>query len=216
MAQSTIDLKSEERRRQLTLGVLGGLLFATTLPVVNQRALFSPLGDVPLLGDLTPVAYAATFGSYPGPFAGSFRPGNEPGRVGEIPATAFGLRIPGEPAPVTPRGPNGSVPGLPGPIVPGSPLPSSSPFNSGQTGFPGGVGSPGGAFGSNGPGGGGVPGSPGGGTGVGSTPGATGAVPEPSTWLTMILGFAVIGTIMRRSRRRTLASSAAQQAATAQ
>lgn len=82
MANETVDLKSEERRRQITLMLLGGLLFVTTVPVVNQRALFSPLGDVPILGDLSPVAYAATFGM-------PLRPGS-PGGAGGPPVMGGG------------------------------------------------------------------------------------------------------------------------------
>ncbi|WP_414713834.1 PEPxxWA-CTERM sorting domain-containing protein [Sphingomonas sp.] len=225
MEQSTTDLKSEERRRQVTLAVLGGLLFVTTLPVVNQRALFSPLGDVPILGDLSPVAYAVTFGGVPGPFGGFFRPdGGSPRSGGGVPPGAFALRVPGVPAPGSPVGPGVNTPGAPGSTVPGTPvLAASPPFPGGVNGvpgapagggaFPGGGGAPGGGA----PGGGGAgegPGVPGGGAGGGGgpIPGSTGAVPEPATWLTMILGFAVIGTIMRRARRRSLGSTRSQSA----
>ena len=39
-----------------------------------------------------------------------------------------------------------------------------------------------------------------------ATPG-TGAVPEPSTWAMMLLGFGAVGAAMRRRRKRTLATA---------
>lgn len=219
LGNGKIDLRSEEKRRQLTLGVLGGLLFATTLPVVNQRALFSPLGDVTILGDLTPTAYAATFGGPP-----MLEPGARGPAPGEPPA-AYALRVPpvsGGVYPALPaRGaslppPRLATPGLPGSVpgtglsVPNGEVPSARVPGGGGSpavGSPGGVGLPGGG----GSGGGLLPGSgtpsiggPGVGTpggGGSAMPGATGAAPEPATWLMMILGFGVIGVLMRRSRR---------------
>jgi hypothetical protein len=227
LGDGKIDLRSEEKRRQLTLWALGGLLFATTLPVVNQRALFSPLGDVTILGDLTPTAYAATFGGPPllGPGARGPVPGGPP--------AAYALRVPSAPGGVgmypslpalgaSPPPPRLATPGLPGSVpgtglsVPNGEVPSAGvPGGGGSPGVgsPVGVGSPGG-IGS--PGGGGSGGGlvPGGGTpsivgpGVGTPggggsalPGPTGAAPEPATWLMMILGFGVVGVLMRHSRR---------------
>jgi hypothetical protein len=196
MANETVDLKSEERRRQITLLLLGGLLFVTTVPVVNQRALFSPLGDVPILGDLSPVAYAATFGTPP-------RPGGAVGppvaRSGEAPPGAYGARTPGEPGLGGPPA-GGTSLGPPPSIVGNPPLLSSPPGTpTGGNGVPGGS-TPGSGTPS---GGGGLPGGGGGTPGGGGTaPGVVGAVPEPGTWLTMILGFAIVGSIMRRARRQ--------------
>lgn len=208
MANETVDLKSEERRRQITLMLLGGLLFVTTVPVVNQRALFSPLGDVPILGDLSPVAYAATFGM-------PLRPGSPGGAGGppvvgggEAPPGAYGARTPGEPGFGGPSA-GGTSSGTPPGII-GNPPTLLSPQGTptGGNGVPGGGGgTPGGGGGTPGGGtpggGGGLPGG-GGGTpgGGGTSPGVVGAVPEPATWLTMILGFAIVGGIMRRARRQ--------------
>jgi hypothetical protein len=208
MVNDTVDLKSEERRRQITLMLLGGLLFVTTVPVVNQRALFSPLGDVPILGDLSPVAYAATFGTPLGPSSPG-GPGIPPVAGGrEVPPGAYGVRTPGEPGF---GGPPVSGTSSPPPLgIVGNPPTFSSPpgIPSGGNGVPGGGGGlPGGGGGTPGGGipggGGGLPGG-GGGTpgGGGTTPGVVGAVPEPATWLTMILGFAIVGGIMRRARRQ--------------
>jgi len=44
--------------------------------------------------------------------------------------------------------------------------------------------------------------------GAAGTPGQTGAVPEPTTWALLMLGFAAIGGALRSSRRRLVALSA--------
>jgi hypothetical protein len=206
MANETVDLRSEERRRQITLMLLGGLLFVTTVPVVNQRALFSPLGDVPILGDLSPVAYAATFGTPLTPGIPGGAGGTPVSGGGEVPPGAYGARTPGEPGFRAP--PTGGTYSPPPPGVVGNPPTFSSPPGTppGGNGVPGGGGGlPGGGGGLPG-GGGGLPGG-GGGTpgGGGTTPGVVGAVPEPATWLTMILGFAIVGGIMRRARQQEAA-----------
>ena len=73
----------------------------------------------------------------------------------------------------------------PGGLIPGG----------GGGGFPGGGGIPGGG----GPGGGGPGGGGGGGGGGGPPP--VGAVPEPSTWALLIMGFMFTGGMMRRANR---------------
>ncbi|SEN61252.1 PEP-CTERM protein-sorting domain-containing protein [Sphingomonas gellani] len=229
------DLAREERRRQLTVLALGVGLFVSTIPVNNQRALFSPLGDIPILGELSPTAYAVTFGGIPG--GGIPRSGIPGGPGGYRPPVAYAARVPGLPAGGIPGAgvpgagfpgnvqpfaapPGGGLSNLPpaGPVGAGNP--GGSPGNGGGIGpgGPGGI-SPGGGGGGGGPGpntpgggGGTTPGGPGGGGvtpggpgGGGLTPpGSVGAVPEPATWLTMILGFGVIGAVMRRARRRDL------------
>ncbi len=84
--------------------------------------------------------------------------------------------------------------------VPGLATPRA--FNFGPTGFPGGTpqvdgGSPNGIVpgGSSGP----PPGGGGGGPGGGGTPVA--AVPEPATWLMMIIAFGLCGSMLRRQRQ---------------
>ena len=182
------DMAREEKRRQLTIVALVVGLFVSTMPVNNQRALFSPLGDIPVLGELSPVAYAITFGSG--------RPGDRPGRGGVrgpggiAPPVAFAARVPGAPVGAAPA-PNGAPQVVPQiaqplqPIVRNPPAPPTSPRPDvppiapppGITDRP--------------------PTPP---------PGATGAVPEPATWLTMILGFGIVGGLLRRARRREWAA----------
>ena len=202
------DLAREEKRRQLTIVALGIGLFVSTIPVNNQRALFSPLGDIPILGDLTPTAYAITFGGVPtgGVPTGGVPSVGRPGGGG--PPVAYAARVPGLPSDGLPRG------GQPftGPPVGSSNSPPTSSVGNGSPGPISGfvpsapTGGSGGSPGSGGNGGGLSPNGPGGSGGGGlAPPGAVGAVPEPATWLTMIIGFGVIGGVMRRARRRDLA-----------
>ena len=220
MAKNLVGLASEERRRQYTLLAMGAGLFALTLPVNNQRALFSPLGDVPILGELSPVAYAMVTGG-PGASGGG-APGGQ-GRSAAGPAArdlgdaqrapgAFVARIPGESpaAPADSTTPAETAPTQFAALDPnaggGSGVPGS--IGEGGTGGGGGIGNPGvggGDTGGSPAAGGGLPGI-GDIPGIGGTPNPTGAVPEPATWLTMILGFGVIGTIMRRARRRRVSA----------
>lgn len=197
------DVAREEKRRQLTTLALGIGLFVSTIPVNNQRALFSPLGDIPILGELTPTAYAVTLGGVPsGGAPGVGRPG------GAGPPVAYAARVPGLPSGGVPRGgqpfsgtPFAGPPGGATNIPPTSSIGNENPGPNGgfvpsvPAGIPGGGG-----------GGGPGPSAPGTGNGGGGlpSPGVVGAVPEPATWLTMIIGFGVIGGIMRRSRRRDL------------
>ncbi len=201
---ATIEFRSVERRRQLTIVAIGAGLFAITLPINNQRALFSPLGDVPLLGELSPVAYSVIVG---GPGGGVGGPRNRGG------GTSGGPR--GGANPLTPSAFAARVPGAPSASVPASPttsgfqplgLANNSPLGTGNTpsgigGVPGGGGAPSGG-GPTAPGG-----STGGGGGGAPPPNPTGAVPEPATWLTMILGFGVVGAIMRQAQRRRYAAA---------
>lgn len=138
-------------------------------------------------------------------------PGSSPGLAAALGTNA----LPEGPVPTSGPGvasdvfapPVPGIPGLPGPAAPGA---SGGPGFAGVP-FPSTGGLP--IFLPGGPGGGGgSPGTgttppigetPGGGTVVptpGPTPGA-GPIPEPSTWLMLIAGFAAIGSAMRRSRR---------------
>lgn len=191
MAGEIVELATEERRRRWTLIALGSALFVSTVPVRNERALFSPLGDIPILGNLSPVAYAVTFGYGPGPQGGRSTPGRAGG--GNRPPVAFAARIP--PAFATPPGAatNGGTP-------------STSPFTptTAQVLGPPGVSPPlitrppsGGP-----PSSGGLPpGAPPTTGGLPPAPNPTPPVPEPATWVTLLFGFGVIGALMRRSRR---------------
>lgn len=83
------------------------------------------------------------------------------------------------------NGPPGSPNGI-GFVTPSSIAPASGPFVGNENG---GVSSGGGGLG------GGGPGSPGGG-------GPVSSVPEPATWLTMVVGFFGIGSMLRAVRRK--------------
>ena len=100
-----------------------------------------------------------------------------------------------------------TVTGLPDPgVLPGQDFHDGGglgePGGLGHGGFPGGVGGSGGSGGIAG-GGDSGPGTGGGATGGGSTggghiPADGGGVPEPSTWTILILGFGLIGAVLRR------------------
>ena len=200
-----VDLKAEERRRQATVIALTAALFATTLPVMNERALFSPLGDVPLIGDLSPVAYAATFGRLPG---GPFH------RRPNGPALAYAARVPqtggstgqrSGASQASPQPLGGFTPdALGAPVAGGQAGPAQASGGGTPFGLPGFSTLPGRVVTTTPPGGGSGGTPPGGGSG--GTPNPVGAVPEPASWALMILGFGVVGASMRRKRRQSIAN----------
>lgn len=183
--EATINrLSAAERRRRVTIGLLAGALIASTFPVANERALFSPISDLPEIGNLSPVAYAVTFG-----FGG--RPSNGYPPIGRRdvrrPPVAYAVRIP----PGFPESSGEFLPmGLANPVGLESPVsmlsnqlgPLATPFSVGPDPF--------------GPSG-----------GVIVSPAAVAPVPEAATWIVMISGFVFIGAAMRRSRRRRHANS---------
>lgn len=124
------------------------------------------------------------------------------GPLGDVPT--FGL-----PAGVVPAGPAEAVPG-----EGASDAPFAAPFTGGVGGpfaagiFPGGGGVGGGGAGGGGTGGGGG----GGGVIGGGTPPVLPAIPEPTTWAMMLLGFLGIGASLRHRRRLGLISASADQA----
>ena len=114
-----------------------------------------------------------------------------------------------------PGGPVGAtaVPGVPGAVLPGGDAVPTGAIAEAIPSFPNGVGPVigGGLVAGIPPGGGGGTGGSGGGGGNNVTPPTTGdvsppitpptaAVPEPATWLTMILGLAAVGGLWRRRR----------------
>jgi hypothetical protein len=115
--------------------------------------------------------------------------------------------VPSPPAPPDQIVPPVAPPTLAEVVAPAAPfaapnLASVGPAIFGVGGI-GGGGAPGGA-----PGGGGS--APGGDTAVVTpTPPVTSAVPEPGTWLMMLVGFGMIGSAMPRRRRRNLQAVAA-------
>jgi len=174
-------LAAEERRRKFTILLLAGGLLATTIPVNNLRAIFSP--QFTSVAEPGVFAYAADFDGLGGHRTG----GGSPSRrrrvapADELPPLAFAARVPGEvvppaqtppersaqepgPPPDDPSGPPPSSPAPPVPTPPIEPPPIPGP----------------------------TPNPP---------PDPTDAVPEPATWLMMILGFGVIGWVVRRARR---------------
>jgi hypothetical protein len=174
--------RAERRRRATTLLLLAGLV-VSTLPVTNARALFTPYGEI--AGPELPFAYAAVIRTGDGS-RGDARPERRGGLPStgvspEVRPTAFAARFPSE----TPEPQTGSQLSDLG----GTPV------------TPGGVG--GSSF--SGPGFSGLSPSDGGGVGPGpgtDVPNATSAVPEPETWAMMILGFAFVGAMLRRARRK--------------
>lgn len=172
-------LSAAERRRRITIGLLAGALIASTFPVTNERALFSPIGDMPEIGNLSPVAYAVTFGFGNAPSDGYPSIGRKAVRR---PPVAYAVRIPPgfseNPGQFLPLGLANPV-GLESPAsaMPNQPGPQAAPFFIGPD-----------------------PLGPSGGVIV--SPTAVPPVPESATWITMISGFILIGAALRRSRRR--------------
>jgi len=193
MASRGFTLKDEERRRQLTIAALAAGLVISTLPVTNERALFSPFADLPLLGEFSPVAYAMFTGFGPG--GGGRFPGGMGGPLGP---RAGGPPVGGTPtafaAPLPPAGPTAAAPPAPpAPPVANFARPIDGPFGSTTPGSPISQGfGPGDALG--------VPGGPG---PISIVPGnalptPTTPVPEPAAWAMLMLGFATIGGLLRR------------------
>lgn len=172
-------LVAAERRRRLTIGVLASVLISSTFPVTNERALFSPFGDLPTIGNLSPVAYAVTFGPR-NLLLGASPPVGR--RLARRPPVAYAARFPSSfpesPSDFLPLGPTNVI----GPVNSASALsnqlsPQGTPFFFGPDPF--------------GPSG-----------GVIVSPAPVAPVPEPATWTIMISGFALIGAALRRNRRR--------------
>jgi hypothetical protein len=195
MAVRDFTLKDAERRRQITIMVLAAGLVISTLPVTNERALFSPFGELPLLGKFSPVAYAMFTGFGPGggrpgggliaPPGGPVGPGGVGGPGGDaVPPVAYAANVP--PA------------GLPPVAVPPADVPPVANFvrpvgNGFPPGLPLAPGSgPGDALG--------TPGGPGP-ISIVDGPLPAPGVPEPAVWATLMMGFATIGGMLRRLRR---------------
>jgi len=188
-----------EMRRHVWLGLsLAGAALVSTFMVVNGRALFLPPGQIPD-GDIAQ-AYAVftnvTYGPHRGGSNGRHR-GPRKGLTPEPPPVAYAFRVPNEP----------EIPGF---------TPTSGPLTPGNIGPLDPMGPTG--FGSNPPGFSSPPGSlaplatprnGGGGNVPPGTPDPVPAVPEPSSWAMMILGFAILGGAMRYKRHRRLALSGA-------
>lgn len=193
MAGRGFTLKDAERRRQLTIAALAAGLVVSTLPVTNERALFSPFADLPLLGRFSPVAYAMFAGFGPGGRAGL--PG---GQGGPFAPRAGGPPVFGTPAtptafaaPLPPAGPVAIAPPDAPPVAAfARPITPFTPITPGPPILPG--------FG---------PGDP---LGIPDGPGPISVVPdslppspvpEPAVWATLVLGFATIGGLLRRRYR---------------
>ena len=116
--------------------------------------------------------------------------------------TGFVPVVPGLPV-MDAEVPTGLLPGVPVETGLGPPIDLATPLVGGGGGFGPGVIGGGGFIG--GGGGGGVVTPPTGGGGTVTPPGDGGTpvspVPEPATWLSMIVGFAFVGASMRRRRR---------------
>lgn len=178
--------RAQRRRRATSLLLVAGLI-VSTLPVTNARALFTPFGEI--AGPELPFAYAALIrtGDRRGEPRG--RRGGRPIAPGvnrEVPPQAFAARFPSEtPVAETVR-PLSDTGGTP--VTPNGG--GSSFTGPGLSGF--------------------SPPDSGGGAGPGSdTPNATSPVPEPATWMMMIFGFAFVGGMLRRARRKGRAETQA-------
>lgn len=179
MANVTSLAQVQKHRTAIFLALTAGILLST-LPVRNERALFTPLGVIE--GSDLPVAYAVHMRMTPvvngggGPIGGRNRSGSPApsggGSVGETPPTAFAARIPPQPL--------GTQPGSPAPFTTnaggGGSNPSGPDFDLPQPGFTPATLTP---------------------------PNPTSPVPEPATWTMMIMGFGFVGGMMRLARRRS-------------
>ncbi|HEX8445321.1 MAG TPA: PEPxxWA-CTERM sorting domain-containing protein [Sphingomonas sp.] len=192
MAARGFTLKNEERRRQITIVALAAGIFISTLPVTNERALFSPFADTPLLGAFSPTAYAMFTGYGPaggnGPLGGLGGPRGVPGRPGAAlpPPAAFAARVP-------PAAAFAAPPAAPPPVA-NFARPFDGPPPAPVDAFPGPGFGPGDALS--------TPGGPG---PISVVPGNSGpapapAVPEPASWAMLLVGFAMTGAFLRRAR----------------
>lgn len=169
----------------------GARIGGVALKAKTPRSALAPVdaGGPAAGGSASPAASALGTSVGPEGSVPTTGPGGFPGDI-FAPAVPGALAVPGSGAPAIAPGPDFA--GVPMPPTGGLPI-----F------FPG-VGGGGGGGSGTVPGGNETPGgqNPGGGAVVppGPTPGA-GPIPEPSTWLMLIAGFAVIGSAMRRSRR---------------
>ncbi|WP_083276906.1 PEP-CTERM sorting domain-containing protein [Sphingobium phenoxybenzoativorans] len=180
-----VDMITQEYRRRLfvVLG-LAGALTASTLPVTNQRALFNAL-EFPDNDEV--FAYGVIMTTGFGPKGGNGRYGR-PGRPNRTdrdgntpPPVAYAFQVPNEPTPLGP-------PVDPAIATPRGLLPSVPPgLSSPPTGGPSQVAPPSTA------------------TLVDSPPAPVPPVPEPATWIMMILGFLGIGLGLRRVRTKDAA-----------
>jgi PEP-CTERM motif len=193
-------IAGQAKRRRLLASVLSFGIVLSTIPIANERALFA--FPVDLAQDSALSAYA-TFPDYPVVTTRSFRPRS--GAVSRyLPRSVRGPALRGGPTQVAfqDSAPSGAVPQVNARSVPppgngfsGGGGPGGSPSTG--TSLPPGGGVPGGSPpGGNPPPGGPPPGGP-----NGPPPTPTPPVPEPATWIMMILGFGVVGQMLRRNRR---------------
>jgi hypothetical protein len=177
-----------ERRR--VWGIFLAVPLLVGLGSIDQRAIFMPWADAehPMIGT-TPTAFFAqprTLGD------------GGPGGRGDRPTLGNAFNPPRRFGPASP----GSTPGGAAPVELADAGAGLVP-DLGQTPFAdtgGGVGGPAGSGAGGGPNAG--PGLPD--AGVASAPIAVTAIPEASTWAMMIIGFGVIGAMIRGRRRRAL------------
>lgn len=208
-------LANPKTRQHAIVALLGCLLLLNAMTSVNERALFLPSGA-------RPGAFAAI--PEPGPVrpigGTGFLPLPLPLRPALLTPPLAGIANP----PTTLAPPVGAPEGIGIPAAPNAGAPVQAPaqsdaFTPDALNAPGSVG-PGTAFnpaapGAFFPGTAGAPGTPGSGTpgnpstgtpgngdngGNGGTPTPVAALPEPTSWLLMIVGFFVMGGALRRRR----------------
>ncbi|MEN2785576.1 PEPxxWA-CTERM sorting domain-containing protein [Sphingomonas qilianensis] len=214
----SISLKNQYRAAAGVDGLLLVLLAVASFAISEQRDMLGWAPGAFAASPIPPSAMAAVLSPAPELGRGGFGGVGGPDfRRGAGPVGGSAFAGPGAVDPVTDgvgdvlpgavSGLDDAIPGAGGLLPDGVASPGGGGTGGGGGGGGPGGGGAGGGGGGTGGGGGGTGGGGGGGGGGGAPP--VSAVPEPSSWLLMVLSFGAVGVALRRRRARGLAPIAA-------